>query len=184
MNANKTTTRSKSKASRCPYCHDDVQREQAAVCQDCQAPHHEDCWQEGGGHCSACSSSSMTPPQASPARILTREEVTRVLKEAGYLGAEINLFFAREELNAGHLNLPEPDTQAPETAPFWRTALTLAVAVALIFIGLATFIQALAEGVLQIALPALLCNLIGAGIFTFGMHNPGEANEYSNTSSH
>lgn len=39
---------------RCPFCHDDVDRgEDVAVCRDCDAKHHADCWPVGG-RCGAC----------------------------------------------------------------------------------------------------------------------------------
>jgi hypothetical protein len=40
---------------RCPYCHDEVQGETGAVCVDCLARHHEECWTSHGA-CATCRS--------------------------------------------------------------------------------------------------------------------------------
>ena len=46
-------------ALRCPYCHDEVQRSDAAVvCRDCNARHHEPCWSDGSGSCASCGSTT------------------------------------------------------------------------------------------------------------------------------
>ncbi|MGE0706502.1 MAG: RING finger protein [Planctomycetota bacterium] len=42
-------------ATRCPYCHTDVERaqEEWVACQACLAPHHRGCWSEAG-ECASC----------------------------------------------------------------------------------------------------------------------------------
>ncbi|MGE0709430.1 MAG: hypothetical protein AB7N76_33890 [Planctomycetota bacterium] len=51
-----TRVRAAGAPTRCPYCHEEVQREgdlEWVACRVCLAPHHAECWSEGAG-CAAC----------------------------------------------------------------------------------------------------------------------------------
>lgn len=51
---------------RCPYCHDGVGSELPRLaCNTCAAWHHQACWEEAGGRCSACGE-SLTGVQERP----------------------------------------------------------------------------------------------------------------------
>ncbi len=72
--------------SRCPYCHDDCDAEQAnVVCNDCLARHHAACWAEAGNACGGCRSTRAAgggaPPAAAPVSATQRREAPRSLKE-------------------------------------------------------------------------------------------------------
>jgi hypothetical protein len=55
MSARIASVKVAQKATRCPYCHDDIPEAASEVgeCRACGARHHGDCWFDGGG-CSVC----------------------------------------------------------------------------------------------------------------------------------
>jgi len=55
--------------NRCPYCHDACRPEEAVVCRDCLARHHEPCWAEHGA-CSACASAHRLVAESGPAILI------------------------------------------------------------------------------------------------------------------
>lgn len=66
---------------RCPFCHEEVRREQEAwvACAGCMARHHAACWDEGG-RCAACAGDErLAPERAGPAR----PRLVRVHAESG-----------------------------------------------------------------------------------------------------
>lgn len=71
---------------RCPYCHDEVSRESAVVCQSCLARHHVDCWDEAG-RCSSCGALERLEPKGRPR--LTKELARQTLSSAGFPQEEI-----------------------------------------------------------------------------------------------
>lgn len=59
---------------RCPFCHENVQAEEAKHgCPDCMAWHHEGCWTEGGEKCAACGRGRAS--QTAEANEAPREEI-------------------------------------------------------------------------------------------------------------
>ena len=76
-------------ATRCPYCHEDVARAAADVCQSCLARHHGECWVEGQ-RCGSCGAADVLRP-ARPALDagLARKVLRDGLRERGYGDEEI-----------------------------------------------------------------------------------------------
>jgi len=74
--------------NRCPFCHDDVQTEEAVACRDCLARHHTSCWDEGAG-CSSCSGTVRLETPGGPRLALTPKRATELLLAEGYSPAEV-----------------------------------------------------------------------------------------------
>lgn len=70
--------------TRCPYCHDDLPREQpATACQACQAAHHPECWAEHG-RCGTCTGAGPAPRLAAPQECSARG-CGHLARRAGHL---------------------------------------------------------------------------------------------------
>ncbi len=92
--------------NRCPYCHDACRPEEAVVCRDCLARHHEPCWGEHGA-CSACASDHrlVADPTRTPA-------------------PEISIRLSSGE---GRERGPQLGVRGPARLVFWIQALVLVV---------------------------------------------------------
>lgn len=102
---------------RCPFCHDDVARDEAVACQDCLARHHPACWDEGT-RCASCGADGRLEPTRPP---LTFERARRILHEAGYDHGEIDAALgrvARPAGNAGFEVIRGTPRPAPILSPF------------------------------------------------------------------
>lgn len=61
---------------RCPFCHDDVERgADVAVCRDCDAKHHEECWPVDG-RCGACGGGTALRAAPAPSSATAAEPST------------------------------------------------------------------------------------------------------------
>lgn len=87
--------------NRCPYCRDDVRPIESVVCQACLTRHHPDCWDEAG-RCSSCSSEvPMQAGRVESPRIITEEDIKRILEKEGYRSEEIAAYLEQRDEEAG-----------------------------------------------------------------------------------
>jgi len=92
---------------RCPYCHDDVEREkeQWVACEGCLARHHAGCWSEGGC-CGSCGEEAFVAPRGSEAerrpassRGVVTDQVIRPSLGIDLRGRRVHFEGSRSELS-------------------------------------------------------------------------------------
>jgi len=138
--------------TRCPYCHEEADRDTSVACQGCLARHHAACWEEQGG-CAACGGDRALRPEPKP---ITDDRVEALLRRGGHSREEIEAYFSgravcthakcsRTAASEGGL-CPEHARAARRSAAIGLlvvAGLTAAAALTFVLTGLATQTEAL-----------------------------------------
>jgi len=152
----------KNAPNRCPFCHEEAERERSVACQDCLARHHEDCWTEGAG-CSACSSQRQLAPSARPA--LTRKQATQLLIAEGYTPADIRALFVAPAERSRTIH-----SRLGPFAPFLYLVLSLAVVLACGVVLAGIEVMRTEDDRLLVA----MLGVLGASVMATVMHRVGQ----------